>query len=76
MIELKKGVNKFIDFYNEERFHSSLNYESPDSVYFGTNITKINSFCKFDKEFLLKSLIWMFVYSKQISEKLTITESA
>ncbi len=31
--ELKHGIKNFIDFYNHKRFHSSLNYDKPMSVY-------------------------------------------
>ena len=31
--ELKQGIKNFIDFYNHKRFHSSLNYDKPMSVY-------------------------------------------
>jgi len=30
---LKQSINKFIDFYNYKRFHSSLNYDKPMNVY-------------------------------------------
>ena len=29
------GVNKYFNFYNTERFHQSLKYETPDDIYFG-----------------------------------------
>jgi len=32
---LRTGLADFIPFYNEERFHSSLDYQTPDSVYRG-----------------------------------------
>ena len=31
--DLKKGIDRYINFYNFERFHSSLNYEKPMNVY-------------------------------------------
>ena len=31
--ELRKGIDRYINFYNFERFHSSLNYEKPMNVY-------------------------------------------
>ncbi len=31
--EAKKGIGEFITFYNEERLHSSIEYETPDEVY-------------------------------------------
>ena len=76
ILELKKGVKDFINFYNKERFHSSLNYETPDSVYFGTNKTKIPEICKFDRDSLVKSLLWIFVYNKQIPQKTYIKEAS
>jgi putative transposase len=34
MAELKEGVKKYVAFYNSERFHQSLNYETPDEIYY------------------------------------------
>ena len=31
--ELKRGVARFIEFYNFKRFHSALNYKKPMNVY-------------------------------------------
>ncbi len=31
--ELRKGINNYIKFYNEKRFHQSLNYKRPKEVY-------------------------------------------
>lgn len=31
--ELKDGLRRYFKFYNEERFHQSLNYSTPDDVY-------------------------------------------
>lgn len=69
MMELKKGVKEFIDFYNNDRLHSSLNYETPDSVYFEENKTKIKAIYKMDKESLVKCMFWMFVYNKNSGKK-------
>jgi putative transposase len=33
--ELKAGVGKYFAFYNGERFHESLGYETADTIYFG-----------------------------------------
>jgi putative transposase len=33
--ELKRGVGRFIEFYNCRRFHSSLGYKKPMNVYLG-----------------------------------------
>jgi putative transposase len=35
MKELKQGVTRYMHFYNSERFHESLGYETPDSIYAG-----------------------------------------
>ena len=32
-VELQKGLEKYFDFYNRERFHQSLSYQTPDKVY-------------------------------------------
>ena len=32
--DLKNGVSKYMKFYNEERFHQSLCYKTPNDVYF------------------------------------------
>lgn len=31
--ELKKGISRYMNFYNHERFHSALNYQKPMNVY-------------------------------------------
>lgn len=36
--EARIGILKFTHFYNTERFHSSLEYKTPDEVYFDNNI--------------------------------------
>lgn len=33
MLELKVGVKRYVKFYNESRYHQSLNYQTPDQVY-------------------------------------------
>jgi len=33
ILELKKGINRYMNFYNHERFHSALGYEKPMNVY-------------------------------------------
>jgi len=35
--EAKQGINDYMTFYNQERPHQSLNYETPTEVYFDTN---------------------------------------
>ena len=32
--ELKRGIKNYIEFYNNRRWHQSLNYKTPASVYF------------------------------------------
>lgn len=39
--ELRKGVKKYIHFYNFERYHQALDYERPANVFF-SNISKKN----------------------------------
>jgi putative transposase len=39
--ELKQGINEYIDFYNNERFHQSLNYHTPKEMYKGLNTLKL-----------------------------------
>jgi putative transposase len=34
VLEAKNGIAAYIDFYNTERFHQSLDYRTPDDVYF------------------------------------------
>jgi putative transposase len=33
MTELKDGLKRYFRFYNEERFHASLNYATPNEIY-------------------------------------------
>lgn len=33
MLELRAGIDRYIRFYNSERFHQSLEYETPDIIY-------------------------------------------
>lgn len=33
LAEMKLGVSRYSMFYNSERFHQSLDYETPDSIY-------------------------------------------
>ncbi|MBO0994958.1 transposase [Bacillus sp. SD088] len=33
--ETRKNIRDYIDFYNHERPHQSLNYKTPASIYFG-----------------------------------------
>lgn len=34
MTELKEGIIRYMGFYNSERFHQSLEYETPDTIYY------------------------------------------
>ncbi len=34
ILEAKNGIAAYIDFYNTERFHQSLDYSTPDDIYF------------------------------------------
>ena len=34
LTKLKKGIDRYFKFYNTERFHQSLNYNTPDGIYF------------------------------------------
>jgi putative transposase len=33
MTELKDGLTRYLRFYNSERYHQSLEYETPDALY-------------------------------------------
>lgn len=33
IFELELGIDKYIKFYNEKRFHQSLNYKTPNYIY-------------------------------------------
>jgi putative transposase len=35
--ECTLGVRRYFEFYNAERFHQSLEYKTPDEIYFGFN---------------------------------------
>ncbi len=39
MIELHESVSRYFDFYNEERFHQSLDYSTPDEIYYTAFMT-------------------------------------
>jgi len=43
LIELKKGIKKYIYFYNFERYHQSLNYEIPANIFFNNAIKNSSS---------------------------------
>ena len=33
MADLKEGIKRYVSFYNSERFHQSLDYATPDEIY-------------------------------------------
>ena len=33
VLEARDGISKYLDFYNRRRLHSSLNYQTPETVY-------------------------------------------
>ncbi len=35
--EARHSIGNYMDFYNQERPHRSLNYRTPAEVYFGSN---------------------------------------
>ncbi len=35
--EARKGISQYLDFYNHERLHQSLNYQTPAEVHFGSS---------------------------------------
>ena len=37
-ISIYNGLEKYFEFYNEQRFHQSLNYKTPSSVYCLKNV--------------------------------------
>lgn len=37
ILDCTNGVNRYFKFYNQERFHQSLAYKTPDEIYFGFN---------------------------------------
>lgn len=43
VIELRKGVNKYFSFYNTKRYHQSLEYNTPDEVYYKNNLLQSQS---------------------------------
>ena len=34
--ECRAGVKKYFEFFNQERFHQSLDYLTPDEIYYGS----------------------------------------
>ena len=50
--EIRENIKKYINFYNQERPHQSLDYQTPDEVYFGKEKKEkaINSMHNFSKK--------------------------
>lgn len=40
MTELRSGLARYFTFYNSERFHQSLGYQTPDEIYFKSFMSK------------------------------------
>jgi len=38
--EAKKAINEYINFYNKQRPHQSLEYQTPETVHFGSSLQK------------------------------------
>ena len=36
--ELKKGLEVYFEFYNGQRRHQSLGYQTPSEIYYGTGL--------------------------------------
>jgi len=62
MKELKAGVEKYINFYNSNRYHSSLAYQTPDTVYFTDNNIEVDNICKIDKELVFKLFLCQNIF--------------
>ena len=43
MKKLRKDIKKYFNFYNSERFHQSLDYSTPNDIYF-ESVKKAGSF--------------------------------
>jgi putative transposase len=41
--EARIGINRYLDFYNHERLHQSLGYQTPAEVYFGSSYQTNNA---------------------------------
>lgn len=64
MRDLKEGVSEYIIFYNSQRYHSSLFYQTPDQVYFKRNYLEVRNFYKIDKDLILKLFIYQNILVK------------
>jgi putative transposase len=36
--ELQAGLARYFDFYNRRRIHQSHEYQTPDEIYYATNV--------------------------------------
>ena len=54
--EIKENIKNYIIFYNQERPHQSLNYQTPDEVYFQKNKEKTKKAVHFMDNFFSKKL--------------------
>ena len=43
--EAKEGISKYLAFYSQERPHQSLDYRTPDEVYYGSRDNKNRLIC-------------------------------
>jgi hypothetical protein len=34
-MQLRRGLTEYFDFYNTQRTHQALDYQTPDDVYYG-----------------------------------------
>jgi len=41
MKEARQSLHSYFTFYNQSRFHQSLDYQTPDMVYFGKPEVKL-----------------------------------
>lgn len=46
-VQVKLGINNFIYFYNTKRLHSSLEYKTPDEIYFKNINRGVNAYDNF-----------------------------
>lgn len=53
MRDLKLGIDKYIKFYNTQSYHSALDYQTPDNVYFNESI-EVKHICKIDKDLIFE----------------------
>jgi transposase InsO family protein len=48
--EVREGINQYIEIYNSQRIHSSIDYKTPDMVYYNLSdemfVSKIKDLLK------------------------------